>query len=457
MSAKRAKKIMIAMATPEFVIPECYESVIYMMLAFKAKYPDVKLAYAKASGVRTDQNRNLMLKRFLDEDYGDEDAILHLDADMTYPSDMLIKYYEHNKEAMGCLYFKRRAPFEPILYNIVKETTHRPFEVIDPRNIDKNALINVDAVGTGGLWTKKKAVKKLGDDPWFYYGKNFYLPFEADYKQGHDIWYCKRLRDVGVKIFVDMSIRPKHIGKQEIDESTWLDYIAKHPEEDIRKEIKKCTLIFPTAHRADQVKKMLQVIVGRTAYPYYNIYVIAEGKDTIKVLENAKEKGCPVDWIEVDEYQGYAKSINMGIEANPDSFYFVYMADDVMPGSKWLETAISFMEDFFPQKDGLICFNDGKWNGEHACHGLVSRNTWKNMGNSTLFFEGYKHYHPDRELTLTTQARNKYGYCPSSVLWHNQSRIGLSKADEITKKALSTVKEDTKLFNERKAKGFPSF
>jgi GT2 family glycosyltransferase len=189
----------------------------------------------------------------------------------------------------------------------------------------------------------------------------------------------------------------------------------------------------------------------------YNICVIAEGKETIEVLQKAKEGGCNVDWIEVDAYQGYARSINMGIEANPDSFYFVYMADDVLPGDKWLTNAINFMEDCFPQLDGLVCFNDGKWNGKHASHGLVSRNTWKNLGNSTLFYDGYKHYHPDRELTLVVQAKDRYGYCPSSVLWHNQAKLGLSEVDINTKNAFSTLDKDGELFKQRKADGFPSF
>jgi len=448
---------MVAMATPEFVIPECYESVIYMLLAFKSKYPDVKVAYAKASGVRTDQNRNSMLKRFLDEDYGDNDAIMHLDADMIYPNDMLIKYYEHNKDAMGCVYFKRRSPFEPILYRIVNDSNHRPFQAMDPRELPKTGLLEVDAVGTGGFWTKKSAIKKLGEDCWFYYGKNFHLPFDGTYKQGHDIWYCKRLRDVGVEIFVDMEIRPDHIGKQIINESTWLEYVEKHPDEDKHKELGKCTLVFPTAHRASQLNHMLQVIGHRTAYLNYNIYVIAEGKETIKVLKEAKAAGCPVEWTEVKKYQGYAKSINMGIEANPESFYFVYMADDVIPGDQWLTQAIDFMEQRFPLRDALICFNDGCWNGRHASHGLVSRNTWRNLGNSKLFFEGYKHYHPDRELTLKAQKEGNYGYCPSAVLWHNQAKLGLAKYDDVAKVAMSSKDEDTKLFKERTAASFPSF
>lgn len=453
----KAKKIMVAMATPEFVIPECYESVIGMMMTFRAKYPDVKVGFSKANGVRTDQNRNMMLKRFLDEDYGDEDAILHLDADMIYPTDLLIKYYEHNKDVMGCLYFKRRSPFEPILYRIINDSNHRPFEAIDPRTLPQTGLVEVDAVGTGGFWTKKKAVKKLGDDPWFYYGKNFHLPHDGTYKQGHDIWYCKRLRDVGVEIYVDMSIRPDHIGKQEINEQTWLDYIAKHPEEDRTRKPKKCTLILPTVDRVKQLDQMLQIIGRRTEYADYNIYVIAEGKETIDLLKRAKKAGCPVDWVEVKEYQGYAKSINMGIEANPDSFYFVYMADDVIPGDQWLTLAISFMEDNFPQQDGLICFNDGCWSGRHASHGLVSRNTWKQMGNSTLFCEEYFHYHPDRELTIKAQREGKYGYCPASVLWHNQAKIGLAEYDDTAKKAMDLSKDDTKTFKKRTADGFPAF
>src|SRR5689334_5859802 len=50
--------------------------------------------------------------------------ILFLDSDMTFPLDVLKRLLAHNKDIVGALYARRRAPFGPIgtVFNGAKET-----------------------------------------------------------------------------------------------------------------------------------------------------------------------------------------------------------------------------------------------------------------------------------------------------------------------------------------------
>jgi len=125
-----------------------------------------------------------------------------------------------------------------------------------------------------------------------------------------------------------------------------------------------------------------------------------------------------------------------------------------MVGLNWLDEAIGSFDGAFPEKDGLVVFNDGKWKGKIACHGLIHKNTLKYTGGR-LFYPGYNHYNCDLELTHVLQSHNKVAYAYNSVVYHLQAKIGRSMMDLSAIKAQKTRKKDDKLFNERKLKGFP--
>lgn len=163
------------------------------------------------SGVRTDRNRNVMLKRLLGHTVK-WDYILWLDADMVYPEDILVKYFEKKTiDIMGCLYFKKVAPFAPVGY-IKGNNPIKPFKILNPHMLKDNLIYEVDGIGYGGMLVNMKVYKQMGEDRWTKYGDDFHLPFNTDDHLTHDLEFCRNVQKHGFKVHLHSGVRPKHIG-----------------------------------------------------------------------------------------------------------------------------------------------------------------------------------------------------------------------------------------------------
>lgn len=93
--------------------------------------------------------------------------------------------------------------------------------------------------------------------------------------------------------------------------------------------------------------------------------------------------------------------------------WFGYLAQDAFAGRDWLALALKALQ---PPTAGLLGFNDGKWHGQLASFGLVSRPWAETVYGGDLFFPGYRSHFADVELTLVARQQGCYVYDPDSVL-----------------------------------------
>lgn len=93
--------------------------------------------------------------------------------------------------------------------------------------------------------------------------------------------------------------------------------------------------------------------------------------------------------------------------------WFGYLAQDAFAGRDWLALALKALQ---PPTAGLLGFNDGKWHGQLASFGLVSRPWAETVYGGDLFFPGYRSHFADVELTLVARQQGRYVYEPDSVL-----------------------------------------
>lgn len=109
-----------------------------------------------------------------------------------------------------------------------------------------HGLWEIKAVGTGFMMMKRKVleqmVKEYPELKYTWKGKTTYALFhqcmEDDRYMGEDISFCKRWRLIGGKLWVDPSIRLKHIGTKIYDHNL-IDLMTKEANAIPRYEVKK--------------------------------------------------------------------------------------------------------------------------------------------------------------------------------------------------------------------------
>lgn len=443
-------KIAIGIPTDNNMKSEFVSSYVKMLFeAFRHFGGDVTFEQFFQQGVRTDKNRNLIVDRFLKNGF---DGLLFLDSDMVYPSDMLIKYIESGKELIGGIYYKRTAPHYPVVYKF-SNNLETPFDVIDPLYYGRNQIVAVDGLGTGGMFIKRSVFEKIksaGRDPWFKYGDNYHLPYKTADQTTHDLVFCRKARECGVEIFLHTGVRMGHISEHVVTDEDW----KTDREIEAKEENKRVEIIVPTYGKDsfEVMNKCLESLIRETEGDYI-IHVVIDGDpDLLELVKNKEYTNPRLKITYNDENIGWPNTINKVINESENN-YFVYTGCDVIVGKGWLEEAMRVFADAFPEKDGVVTFNDGKWKGEVACHGLVHKNTLKHTGK-TLFFP-YHHYNSDLELTTVMKSLGKYAYAYDSVMYHEQAKIGRSTAKDGLSKVQEKVEEDHQTYQSRKAIGFP--
>lgn len=141
------------------------------------------------------------------------DYILWLDSDMIFPSDLMqrmLKHMEDGKEIVTGLYFRRRAPFNPVLFSKL-DHINKKWEGMD--DYPRDSVFEVAGAGMGCCMMKVSVVEDLllNDQDWF-------TPFEGF---GEDLAFCMRAGELGHKIYCDSTIKCGHVGQVIVDETIW--------------------------------------------------------------------------------------------------------------------------------------------------------------------------------------------------------------------------------------------
>lgn len=146
-----------------------------------------------------DQRQNLILEALNVE----ADYVLWLDTDMRFPKDIVDRLHARNLDVVAANYSTRRMPCKPVAFGDEFCKTHVY------TNEDSASVEEVYAIGMGAMLEKADVYKRLAL-PFFSIG---YSRVSQDF-YGEDVFHCHRLREAGVKIYVDhdVSKEVRHIG-----------------------------------------------------------------------------------------------------------------------------------------------------------------------------------------------------------------------------------------------------
>jgi len=124
------------------------------------------------------------------------DWLLFLDDDSVFAPDLLTRLLARDVDVVGALYLRRARPFSAIAYeSMLPDGRMVPLNLNDHA---QDALVQVKAVGTGGMLVRRHVFASMEAGKWF----------RRDEPYSEDIIFCL---ECGTDIHVDLATRIGHM------------------------------------------------------------------------------------------------------------------------------------------------------------------------------------------------------------------------------------------------------
>ena len=177
------------------------------------EYPNTELRTVEANSVENMRNyacRYAMGLRALQP--GDTleraDYLVMLDVDHRFAPDFILKLMKHKKDVVTGCTSGRVHPFGQTQYKKVKKDIRKGDNIVNPKPTDP--LMKIGASGLVGMLIKVDVLFKLQ----FPYFKRTYIGTEkgnnVEAEEGSDVYFTKKLNEIGVEIWLDPSITFPH-------------------------------------------------------------------------------------------------------------------------------------------------------------------------------------------------------------------------------------------------------
>jgi hypothetical protein len=124
--------------------------------------------------------------------------LFFVDDDHVFGPRLLKRLLSHNVPVVGALYLQRQMPFLPIAYSHKDE--NNIYHNVDLHNHGPDDLIEVAAVGTGGMLIRSEVLRAM-EKPWFEHGR-----------ASEDLIFCDAVYELGLgPVYCDLGARMGHI------------------------------------------------------------------------------------------------------------------------------------------------------------------------------------------------------------------------------------------------------
>lgn len=182
------------------------------------------IQYAMSCSSLIYDSRNNLARQAVNEKF---DRILWLDSDMDIPMDamkVLSADLDEGREFVSGLYFKRKAPVQPILFKELGYYTAKDSDEITPvatcfEDYPEDSIFEIAGAGFGCCMMTTGLVKKVADE--------FGLPFSPMMGFGEDLSFCGRATQMGEKLYCDSRVKCGHVGLGTITEDTYKQFRRK--------------------------------------------------------------------------------------------------------------------------------------------------------------------------------------------------------------------------------------
>ena len=169
----------------------------------------------KSTAFPPDVARNGIVRSFLDD--GDDDYLLFLDADMTFPADVVRKLVRHAAPVVTGRYHMRKLPYHAVAY--VKHRTQAGEHCYAPVHFGRG-LVEIERGGAGCLLIRRdvaEAIRGRIGDNWFRYQRGPEPPH--DFTVSEDFWFYRQAREAGFRCYLDWDCECEHLQLMGINRS----------------------------------------------------------------------------------------------------------------------------------------------------------------------------------------------------------------------------------------------
>ena len=164
--------------------------------------------------------RNVMANKAVAEGF---DRVLWLDSDMVFDPDLYIRlsdWLDMGIEYVSGIYFKRNGIPHPVIYKRVgfTEKDGEQHPSAEPFiSYPEGELFEVAATGLGGCMMTTGLTREVKE--------KFGLPFSPILGFGEDLSFCRRVEEIGKKMYCDSTIRMGHIAHRVVKESDYRRFL----------------------------------------------------------------------------------------------------------------------------------------------------------------------------------------------------------------------------------------
>lgn len=149
-----------------------------------------------SEGVSVAANLNRALEKRIGE------WVWFLGDDHTFAPDLLYRLLNHGLDAVVPLVLKRKPPCEPVIYKAIQANGWVEYFRWD--EIPASGVFPIAAAGAAGLLVRARVLEKL-DPPYFAVGQ------VTKDQLSEDLWFCRRLQEAGIPLYVDLDTMMGHI------------------------------------------------------------------------------------------------------------------------------------------------------------------------------------------------------------------------------------------------------
>lgn len=137
-----------------------------------------------------------------------------IDDDHVFAADTLTRLLRHlddpRVDAVVPFCLRKQFPATHVLFSLnsrwTRDDTTQPITLRYDLQPHERGLIEVGAAGTAGMLVRRRVFDQL-EPPWFELGQ---VPRYRDFPC-EDVWFCRRLRDAGFRLFCDLETPLGHI------------------------------------------------------------------------------------------------------------------------------------------------------------------------------------------------------------------------------------------------------
>lgn len=226
---------------------------------------------------------------------------------------------------------------------------------------------------------------------------------------------------------------------------------------------------FPTYSRGEKFLKVLKRFVTKSSGKHLVFFNInCDAADLTMTNEYVQKR---IEYI-FDTYGNQYTSYKINYDQNTDKIgavnanipdygwdVAVVLSDDMVPQVEgWDDEIVKAMEEHFPGMDGCVYFDDGS----HSAKDLVTLSImgsqlYKQFGY--IYHPDYKSLYCDNEFTEVMRYHNKLRYVNKKIITHEHWSIegseNYGQQDMAVAKTLHYSGRDQRVYEARKARGFP--